>query len=50
MRDYKEVLDIIENSRRFGKEPGFEVTKKVLKVLDYPADEIKYVHVAGTNG
>lgn len=50
MRDYKAVLDIIENSRRFGKEPGFEVTKKVLKVLDYPADGIKYVHVAGTNG
>lgn len=50
MRDYKEVLSIIENSRRFGKAPGYDVTQKVLKKLNYSTEKIKYIHVAGTNG
>lgn len=50
LKEYSEVLEIIENSRRFGKLPGYDVTKQVLKILDYPSKDIPYVHIAGTNG
>lgn len=50
MYSYDEVIDIINNARRFGKLTGLEVTKEILKVLDYPMKNIPYIHVAGTNG
>lgn len=51
--EYDRVLDKIENSRRFGKEPGVVVTQKViskLKSMGMLKTEIPYFHVAGTNG
>lgn len=45
-----EVLDIIEHARRFGKEPGVQVTSKVLAKLKHPETSLPYIHVAGTNG
>ena len=51
--DYTQVLNKIENTRRFGNEPGVVVTAQVIKVLREKGKQkriIPYIHVAGTNG
>lgn len=47
---YKEVIDTIENSRRFGKYTGYEVSLHILENLGHPQKGLPFVHVAGTNG
>ena len=47
---YEEVIDIIQNSRRFGNLTGSEITKIMLEKLSHPEKNISYIHVAGTNG
>jgi dihydrofolate synthase/folylpolyglutamate synthase len=47
---YEEVLDIIENSRRFGNIPGVEVTRRMLEKLGKTERCFPFIHVAGTNG
>ncbi|MBR3769479.1 MAG: bifunctional folylpolyglutamate synthase/dihydrofolate synthase [Lachnospiraceae bacterium] len=47
---YEEVIDIIQNSRRFGNLTGSEITKVMLEKLNHPEKNISYIHVAGTNG
>lgn len=51
--DYKEILFKIENTRRFGNEPGVTVTSQVIKKLKEAGKlkkDIPFIHVAGTNG
>ncbi|WP_455721560.1 bifunctional folylpolyglutamate synthase/dihydrofolate synthase [Agathobacter sp.] len=51
--DYEQILNKIENTRRFGNEPGVTVTKQVIKVLKEKGKlkrDISFIHVAGTNG
>lgn len=48
--DYKEVVNYIETSMKFGCRPGLERTTKLLEFLGNPHKRIKMVHVAGTNG
>ncbi len=50
MYNYQEVIDKIENSRRFGNLPGVEVTKRMLATLGNPQEGLAFIHVAGTNG
>ena len=50
MYNYQEVIDKIENSRRFGNLPGVEVTKRMFAALGNPQDGLAFIHVAGTNG
>lgn len=47
---YEKVIDIIQNSRRFGNLTGSEITKIMLEKLGQPQIGIPYIHVAGTNG
>ena len=47
---YEEVIDIIQNSRRFGNLTGSEITKIMLEKLGHPEKGLSYIHVAGTNG
>lgn len=47
---YDEVINIIENTRRFGNLTGYEVSKRMLEQLGNPQSGIPFVHVAGTNG
>ena len=49
-RSYDEVIDIIQNTRRFGNLTGYEVSKQILEQLGNPQSGIPFVHVAGTNG
>lgn len=48
--NYSEVLEIIENTRRFGNLTGYEVSKRMLEQLGNPQSGIPFVHIAGTNG
>lgn len=51
--DYEQILNKIENTRRFGNEPGVTVTKQVIKILKEKGKlkkDIPFIHVAGTNG
>ena len=47
---YEEVINIIQNSRRFGKHTGLEVSLHILDKLGHPQKGMPFVHVAGTNG
>ena len=47
---YEEVINIIQNTRRFGSLTGLEVSKQMLEQLGNPQSGIPFVHVAGTNG
>ena len=47
---YEEVIDIIQNSRRFGNLTGSEITKLMLEKLGHPQKGLSYIHIAGTNG
>ena len=47
---YEEVINKIENTRRFGNLTGYEVSKRMLEQLGNPQSGIPFVHVAGTNG
>ena len=47
---YEEVIQIIQNTRRFGSLTGYEVSKRMLEQLGNPQCGIPFVHVAGTNG
>lgn len=47
---YDEVINIIENTRRFGNLTGYEVSKCMLEQLGNPQSGIPFVHIAGTNG
>ena len=47
---YETVLNIIENTHRFGNKPGVEVTSVVLKKLGQPQESLPFIHIAGTNG
>ena len=49
-RSYDEVIDIIQNTRRFGSMTGYDVSKQILEQLGNPQSGIPFVHVAGTNG
>ena len=47
---YEEIIDIIQNTRRFGSLTGYDVSKRMLEQLGNPQSGIPFVHVAGTNG
>ncbi|MCR5665297.1 MAG: bifunctional folylpolyglutamate synthase/dihydrofolate synthase [Eubacterium sp.] len=47
---YEELISTIENARRFDKMPGVEVSGIVLEQLNLPLEDVKIIHIAGTNG
>ena len=47
---YEEVVEIIQNKRRFGNLTGYEISKIVLEKLGNPQDGLPIIHIAGTNG
>lgn len=47
---YGEVIDKIQNSRRFGNLTGCEISGIMLEKLKHPEAGMPYIHVAGTNG
>ena len=47
---YKEALDYINSTERFGSRPGLDRVAELLEKLGDPHKGMKFVHIAGTNG
>jgi dihydrofolate synthase / folylpolyglutamate synthase len=48
--NYNEALKYIHESHKFGIRLGLDNIKKLLELLGNPQDNLKIIHVAGTNG
>lgn len=47
---YEEAIKYITEVRNFGSNYGLERTHKLLEYLGNPEKELKFIHIAGTNG
>lgn len=47
---YEEVVEKINNIRRFGNLTGVEIMGRMLTALDEPQTGMRVIHIAGTNG
>lgn len=47
---YDEVVKKIKNRQKFGIKPGLERINKFLSLISNPQENLKFIHVAGTNG
>lgn len=47
---YTEALNKIHSLNKFGSRPGLGRVKRLLSSMGNPQDDVKYIHVAGTNG
>ncbi len=47
---YEEIVNIIDNKRRFGKACGRDVTIEFMEALGHPENGLHIIHIAGTNG
>ncbi len=48
--NYKEALNYIHSTKKFGSRLGLANIKKLLELLGNPQNDIKIIHVGGTNG
>ena len=48
--NYSEAREYLRQVRNYGSHPGLEVVKELLKRLGNPQDDLKIVHICGTNG
>jgi dihydrofolate synthase/folylpolyglutamate synthase len=48
--NYKEALEYIHGTRKFGSKLGLENIRILLELLGNPHKELKIIHIAGTNG
>lgn len=48
--DYKETMEFIQNTNKFGSVLGTDNIKELLRRFDQPQNKLKIVHIAGTNG
>ena len=47
---YEQVVNTIDNKRRFGKACGRDVTREFMTALGHPDRGMHFIHIAGTNG
>ena len=50
LMNYQESIAYLESLGQFGIRLGMERIKQLLFVLGHPENQIKTIHVAGTNG
>lgn len=48
--NYKEALEYIDSLKTYGIVPGLDSIKELCRRLGNPQDDLKFVHIAGTNG
>jgi dihydrofolate synthase/folylpolyglutamate synthase len=48
--NYRQAIDYINSTARFGDKPGLERVRELLTKMGDPHEGLKFVHVAGTNG
>lgn len=47
---YTQALEKIHSLNKFGSRPGLDRVKRLLSDMGNPQDDVKFIHVAGTNG
>lgn len=47
---YTEALDYINDKNKYGSRLGLASIGKLLELLDNPQEDLKFIHIAGTNG
>lgn len=50
MMNYKEAMEYIKSTAKFGSNLGLSRTEKLLELLGNPHKKLKCIHIAGTNG
>ena len=50
MKNNNQAEEWIHSRVKFGPKPGLERMKKFMKKLGNPEDELRFIHIAGTNG
>ena len=48
--NYTEAMEYIEDCASYGIVPGLETINELLRRLDHPENNLKFIHIAGTNG
>ena len=48
--EYQRAREYIDESRRFGHEMGLEAIRSLLRRMGDPQKDLKFIHIAGTNG
>ena len=48
--NYREAMEYAEQTSRYGISPGLDSIRELCRRIGEPQKELKYVHVAGTNG
>lgn len=48
--NYQEVLDYVEELKKYGSVPGLASIQRLCDRLENPQDKLKFIHIAGTNG
>ncbi len=48
--DYKEALDYIKSTEKYGSKLGLKTINTLLEEMDSPHKELNCIHIAGTNG
>ena len=48
--NYQEAMEYIENCASYGIVPGLETINELLRRLGHPQENLKFIHIAGTNG
>ena len=48
--NYKESMEYLKSTRRFGSRPGLERISELCKRLGDPQNGLRFIHVTGTNG
>ena len=48
--NYKEALSYIDSVRWYGSRPGLSRIEALLEKLGRPQDDLRFIHIAGTNG
>ena len=48
--NYNEAMNYIDTEKNSGREPGLSRIKELLEKLGEPQKDLKFIHIAGTNG
>ncbi len=48
--NYRESMEYLKRSRRFGSRPGLERIRELCQRLGNPQDGLNFIHITGTNG
>lgn len=48
--NYKESMEYMESLQTYGSVLGLDTMRELMELLGNPQDELKFIHVAGTNG